>query len=124
MKFNEASDDARYRITRYSADAVWVNDQALESSFIISPQTLIRDWRPQSFQGLQATDLEALFALQAEVIIIGCGGKQQLPSPEIWKALVQHGAGFEIMSTDAACRTYNVLLGEARSIAAAFFIQD
>jgi uncharacterized protein len=124
MKFSEATSDARYQITRYSADAVWVNDQPLASSFIISPQTLIRDWRPQSFQALQVTDLETLFGLEAEVIIIGSGSRQQLPPPDIWKALAQHGVGFEIMGTDAACRTYNVLLGEARRIAAAFFVRD
>ncbi len=124
MKFSEAASDARYRITRYNADAVWVNDQPLENSFIISPQTLIRDWRPQSFQALQVADLATLFGLEAEVMIIGSGNKQQLPPPEIWKALAQHGVGFEIMKTDAACRTYNVLLGEARHVVAAFFIRD
>lgn len=124
MKFSEASNDARYRITRYNTNAVWVNDQPLESSFIVSPQTLVRNWRPLTFQTLQVSDLKTLFELEAEVMIIGSGNKQQLPSPEIWKALAQHGVGFEIMSTNAACRTYNVLLGEARRVAAAFFIRD
>lgn len=43
-------------------------------------------------------------------------------SGSVVQALVQHGIGFEIMRTDAACRTYNVLSSEARRIVAAFFI--
>ena len=67
-------------------------------------------------------DLEPLFAGGAEVILIGSGATQAFPPAAVWQALVQHGIGFEVMRTDAACRTYNVLSSEARRIVAAFFI--
>ncbi len=73
-------------------------------------------------QDMQVQHLEPLFAIGAEVILIGTGTTQHFPQPEIWKALVQHGIGFEIMTTDAACRTYNVLLSEARRVVAAFLL--
>ena len=41
------------------------------------------------------------------------------PSGEIRKAFIAAGIGLEPMSTGAAARTYNVLLGEGRAVGAA-----
>lgn len=122
MKFSEELNSAHYHITGYGDTWVAVNQNTLSSSFLIGSQTLISDWQPQAIQDLQPAHLEPLFAMGAEVILIGTGQTQRFPSPAIWKALVQHGVGFEIMTTAAACRTYNVLLSEARRVVAAFFL--
>jgi uncharacterized protein len=122
MKFSEDMGSTNYRITGYSDEWVAVNQEKLAHSFLIGPQTLISNWQPQSIEALQPSHLEALFAIGAEVILIGTGTNQHFPKPETWKALVQHGVGFEVMTTAAACRTYNVLLSEARRVAAAFFL--
>jgi len=53
------------------------------------------------------------------ILIIGCGEKF-LPLPiELKIELREHGVVMEWMDTGAACRTFNVLLGEARHVAAA-----
>ncbi len=122
MKFSEDMGDAYYRITGYGENWVKVNQETLTTSFLLGPQTLDSGWRPSRMEELTPDDLTPLFAIGAEVIIIGTGSKQVLPTTTTWKALVQNGIGFEIMSTDAACRTYNVLLSEARRVAAAFFV--
>lgn len=122
MKFSEDMGDAYYRITGYGENWVKVNQETLTTSFLLGPQTLDTGWRPARMEELTPEDLTPLFAIGAEVIIIGTGAKQVLPTATTWKALVQNGIGFEIMSTDAACRTYNVLLSEARRVAAAFFV--
>lgn len=122
MKFSEELGGANYRITGYGDNWVMVNQNRLANSFLVGPQTLITDWQPRHMQDMQIQHLEPLFAIGAEVILIGTGTTQHFPQPEIWKALVQHGIGFEIMTTDAACRTYNVLLSEARRVVAAFLL--
>jgi Uncharacterized conserved protein len=122
MKFSEELNSAHYRITGYDDAWIAVNQNTLTSSFLVGSQTLITDWQPQSILELQPTHLEPLFAIGAEVILIGTGKNQQFPQPDTWKVLVQHGVGFEVMTTAAACRTYNVLLSEARRVAAAFFL--
>ena len=40
----------------------------------------------------------------------------------ITNVFMRHGDGFEVMDTGAACRTYNVLVGEGRAVAAALII--
>lgn len=122
MKFSEDMGGATYRITGYGEAWVAVNYERLTNSFLIGSQTLISDWQPQTIAALQPTHLDALFAIGAEVILIGTGKNQQFPPAEVWKTLVQNGVGFEVMTTAAACRTYNVLLSEARRVAAAFFL--
>ena len=54
-----------------------------------------------------------------DVLLVGMGADiAPLPRP-LRAALDQTGIGVEVMSTPAACRTYNVLLVEARRVAAA-----
>lgn len=122
MKFSEDIANASYRISGYGVDWVQVNQQRLTSSFLIGSDTLITNWQPQSLADLEAQHLTALFDIGAEVVLIGTGKHQQLPSPAVWQALVSNGVGFEIMTTAAVCRTYNVLLSEARRVAAAIFL--
>ena len=122
MKFSEDKGDSRYRITEYEADWVKVNQDKLYHSFIVSPDQLVTNWRPQHIHELTTADLQPLFDLQAQIILLGSGSTQTFPLPEVWFALAQNGVGFEIMSNDAACRTYNLLSAENRRVAAAFFL--
>lgn len=123
MKFSEDIGNALYRITGYGEGWVKVNQEMLQHSFLLGPQTLNRDWEPKSLQELEPRHLDPLFELGAEVIIIGSDPAQNMPSPAVWRALVQNGVGFEIMGNDAACRTYNILLSETRRVAAAFLLR-
>jgi uncharacterized protein len=53
------------------------------------------------------------------VLILGTGERQVFPAPEVRRAFAQAGVALEPMDTGAACRTYNVLLGEGRPVGAA-----
>jgi uncharacterized protein len=54
-----------------------------------------------------------------EVLLIGCGRRMALLPPSLRAALRAEGIGMDAMDTGAACRTFNVLLGENRRVAAA-----
>lgn len=61
-------------------------------------------------------------AAEFDVLLVGVGAAMG-PLPEGFaetrRAIEAQGAGVEIMATPSACRTYNVLLGEGRRVAAA-----
>lgn len=57
-------------------------------------------------------------------LLLGTGDMQVFPSPELIEAFASAGLGLEAMSTGSACRTYNVLLGEGRPVAAALIAMD
>jgi uncharacterized protein len=54
-------------------------------------------------------------------VIVGTGNERLLPDIEIRAALGARAIGVEIMTTPAACRTFNVLLQEERRVVAALF---
>jgi uncharacterized protein len=55
----------------------------------------------------------------AGFLLLGTGATQIFPDRSLREAFAAAGLGLEVMDTGAACRTYNVLLGEARVFAAA-----
>ncbi|RTZ64012.1 MAG: hypothetical protein DSZ29_06135 [Aquificaceae bacterium] len=122
MKFAEDNNKDQYQITAYDDDSVHVNDKAFNKGFIVMPKHFIHDWQPQHYADLHVTDLDILFNLKPSVILLGTGAKQIFPPKEIYLAFVKSGIGFEIMDTQAACRTFNILMSEDRNVAAAMFI--
>ena len=55
----------------------------------------------------------------ARIDELGAGEAPMHPFFELGNALRRHGVAFEALSTAAACRTWNVLMSEGRSAAAA-----
>ena len=123
MKFAEDHNDSNYQITGYDLEGVEINGVMHKQSFILSPLEIINDWQPQDLSAMRVEHLEAFYPLKPEVIILGTGAKQIFPGREILKYLVQKRIGYEIMDTQAACRTFNVIMGEGRTVVAGMFIK-
>ena len=77
---------------------------------------------PLILESLKIDDFEGIYAMNPEVIILGTGLKQIFPEREILKHLVQNRIGYEIMDTQAACRTFNIIMAEGRNVVAGMFI--
>ncbi|MBM2576089.1 Mth938-like domain-containing protein [Jannaschia sp. Os4] len=54
-----------------------------------------------------------------DVVLLGTGAEIAHASGDLRAAVEGAGLGLEVMSTPAACRTYNVLVNEGRRVAAA-----
>ena len=63
-----------------------------------------------------------LLELSPEVVLLGTGDCQRMPPAELYAAFAARGIGLEVMDNRAACRTYNVLLGEYREVAVALML--
>jgi uncharacterized protein len=83
------------------------------------PEGEVRRWAVDSYEALTAADFEALAALGAEILLFGTGTRHRLPHPRLTAALARAGIGVEAMDSYAACRTYNILMGEGRRVLAA-----
>ena len=68
---------------------------------------------------LTIEDLAPALALAPTILLLGTGTDRFLPDVELMAALAARRVGLEIMSTPAACRTFNVLLAEQRRVVAA-----
>jgi uncharacterized protein len=94
------------------------------SVIVLSDETTA--WDVENVDQLSTESLTAIFAAtpQAEIILIGCGSKFTAPPKQLRTDLKEKGISLEWMDTGAACRTFNVLLTEERSVAAALIAID
>lgn len=119
------------KFTRESHSAVTVRhvEQGLikiGAEVVTDDVVLFRDsvqaWTPANAGEITATDLAGLIAQQPEIILFGAGWQPGLPPRELVFALARKGIGFEMMDTPAACRTFNILIGEDRDAAAVLLV--
>lgn len=119
MKLTVDAPGAPNFVRAYTPDGFRIGARECRGSVIVGATSLIENWPPLDLAGLTIKDLEPALALAPEVLLIGCGARQSLPSPDLLAGLYRSRVGFEIMTTGAACRTYNVMLAEGRAVVAA-----
>jgi uncharacterized protein len=113
-----------YTWTLRGADGahVLVNERSLTHSCVVSPESLVEDWAVTDATSMAPTDLEPLLALNPELVLLGTGERQVFPAAAVLAACLGRGIGLEVMSNDAAARTYSVLAGEGRRVVAGFLL--
>ncbi|WEK42721.1 MAG: Mth938-like domain-containing protein [Candidatus Sphingomonas colombiensis] len=81
-------------------------------------------WSPPPLADLTADDLAPLVAVAPEFILLGTGDDLSRPPRALVTWLEERGIGIEPMDSRAAARTWGVLRGEGRQIAAALYPLD
>ncbi len=109
-------------ITGHGDGSVSVNHQPIYHALIVTPDKIIDPWQIADLSTLSVIDFAHLLDLKPELVIFGSGKTFRFPDPRIMAAFAQARTGFEVMDTAAACRTYNVLAGEGRNVAAALLV--
>ena len=122
MKLHASLPGGAYTITGYGDDYVAVNGERHTSSLIVTAER-VAPWEVSGFANLSAADFEALKGLEVEIVILGTGARQRFPHPRLTAALTNARVGLEVMDVKAACRTYNILVAEARRVAAALLLK-
>ena len=77
---------------------------------------LTRAWPPRSVDESRVEHSAPLFALAPEVVVLSTGAKQKFPRAALRAEFATRRIGLEVMEIGAACRTYNVLVGEERRV--------
>jgi uncharacterized protein len=110
-------------VTGYGAGWIAINGEKVHHSLIISSKGDRLDWPCQHPSDLTQAHFEGLAQLGVEMLIFGSGLRLQFPPSECLQSLMHAGLGVETMDTQAACRTYSILAGEGRHVAAALIIE-
>jgi uncharacterized protein len=122
MKFHLNQAAGRNAFTGYGSGYVLVNGTRHETSVLVMPDMPVAAWDVHDSANLSAEQITGLATLDVEVLLIGTGAHLRFPSPKLLQPLAKAGIGVEIMDTPAACRTYNILMGEGRKVAAALIV--
>ncbi|MFT5446675.1 MAG: hypothetical protein ACI9DC_001845 [Gammaproteobacteria bacterium] len=118
MKLHSPPNDLSMRITAYNATSITIGERQMVSTFVITPQSLIVDIAPIEVEQLDWASLSQLHTLDLEVLLVGSGTHQQFPGSHFYAELSRVRIGLEVMTTPAACRTFNILAAEDRRVAA------
>jgi uncharacterized protein len=122
MQFTRENDGEANAILACSEREVRLAARTIAGSVILTRDAVLPDWRPPDVDRLSIADFDALLALSPEVVLLGTGSRQRIPPPSLYAEFAARGIGLEVMDNRAACRTYNVLLGEARDVAVALML--
>jgi uncharacterized protein len=109
-------------IQAYSDNQIQINSIVYERSLIVSKEEIITDLAIKDIRNIDEHYLQQLMKFNPEVIIIGHKDTGKFPPMELISQLSQNRIGIEYMSIGAACRTYNILLGEQRTVVAGFIL--
>ena len=96
--------------------------EKIEHSIVIGSRGEKFNWNCSSFDQLTEAHFTLLIETKPELVLFGSGSRLRFPPPAFMRALMQHRIGIETMDTLAACRTYNILAGEGRSVISALLI--
>lgn len=114
---------AGHYIRSFEPGRLRLADRELTASVVIAPDQLIEDWQPADPLAITLADLAPVLALQPELVIIGTGLSQRFISAAVTAQVMRRGIGIECMATEAACRTYNILMAEDRRVVAALLLR-
>ena len=123
MKFQPDTLGGVNAITRQEPGRVWVGTTAHTHSIVVPWQGAVQVWGAATMDDLTPAHFERLAALDPELVVFGSGSRLRFPSAALLRALIDRGIGVETMDTPAACRTYNVLASEGRSVVAALVLE-
>lgn len=113
MRLNEVRYDTGTPITGYGPGFFRVGTGVIYGGVLVQPGGA-GEWA-----GLDEVGPLLTLAGAVDVLFLGMGAEIAHPPAALRDKLEQAGLGLEVMSSPAAARTYNVLLGEGRRIAAA-----
>jgi len=122
MKFQPDSLAGTNAVSRHERGAVWVNGTRWDQSVLVPWRGDVRPWPLDGLAALTAAHFEQVLALKPELVIFGSGERLQFVSPAHYRCLIEARIGIETMDTPAACRTFNVLASEGRSVVAALLV--
>lgn len=119
MEFNLEVPENQFFIRSISENGIRVHENLFNKPFIISGRRIVPDWDVASASDIDVENLQGIFDMEPEVVLIGTGNTQVFLPPATQVHFLRRNVGFEVMTTDAACRTFNVLVAEGRKVVAA-----
>ena len=121
MKFTRES-ATPVTIRTIADDEIRIGDQVYRETVAVTATGIVDRWQPTPVADLTPDDLEPLLQDPPDVLVLGTGATSEFAPQQILFALARRGIGLEVMDTKAAARTFNVLAGEGRNVAAVLYL--
>ncbi|MCF6264606.1 MAG: Mth938-like domain-containing protein [Xanthomonadales bacterium] len=101
-----------------SAEGIRIGDKYYQQTLLLTGSEVTPLPQIKCLANITNALIETALLSNPDVVLIGTGDSLQRPSRKQYLDWLNAGVGVETMDTHAASRTYNVLLSEARLVAA------
>ena len=108
-------------IKNYENHKIYIDKEKYDFNIFVSKDFIMK-WSLEDINKIVMNDIDDILKFNPEILIIGTGVHPILPKKEIITQLHNNNIGVEFMSTDAACKTFNVLLHEDRNVIAGLVV--
>ena len=102
-------------IKNYENRIIYIDKNKYDFNIFVSKE-FVTKWHISDINKIAIDDVNGMLKYNPEILIIGTGPHPILPKTEIITQLHNNNIGVEFMSTEAACKTFNVLLQEDRNV--------
>lgn len=142
MKLHSDPASALNTVTAYGEDYIEVNLTRYAHAVWFGPEGPIAAWDVRAVEDITTQRLKEVAGIAEaprdpmaflddpgdsatapanapEVLLVGTGARQCLLHPAVYAPLARMGIGVEAMDTQAAARTYNILMAEGRRVVVA-----
>jgi uncharacterized protein len=123
MKLHTTPTQQYQTVTGYDESRVEINAKSYTGSLLVLPEIAPVEWPVASFEALGIEHFEQIDATAPDVVILGTGRRQRFIHPRLIARLTERRIGVECMDSQAACRTYNILMAEGRKVALALIFE-
>ena len=123
MKFHLSTSTGNV-VTGLGPGWIRVGADEYRENVVLTSDSIATGWAASGFEGLTDEDFAQLLAKKPEVVLFGAGATIRFPHSRLTRPLTDAGVGVEIMDTPAACRTFNILAAEGRSVVAALLLEQ
>lgn len=143
MKLHTDTNAALNTVTGYGDGFVEINKISFSHAIAFGPEGPVNKWPaehpddistamllqaagltikpidPMAFLDSDQPPQPEIEGIKPEVLLVGMGSRQRMLSHTVISPLLRAGVGIECMTTEAAARTYNILMAEGRQVIAA-----
>lgn len=109
-------------IRSVSDDEILIGEERYTKTIAVTVNKVLDSWRTKPVADLRESDFSTILEARPEVVVLGTGARNVFPPRELVFAFARLGVGLEFMNTSAAARTFNVLAGEGRQVAAVLYL--
>ena len=115
MKFHEMTDSRLNYISAYEENWVKIKNKKYDHSIFILTDSILDI---SNFSDTQIIELiqDSYSKKKLELVIIASPDNEELNKLNKYKDIIKMQIGFEFMKTDAAYRTFNIILSESREV--------
>ena len=143
MKLHTDTNASLNTVTGYGSGYVEINKVSFDHAIAFGPEGPVHTWHaegpdeistalllqaaglrlkpidPMTFLDSDLPPQQEVEGVRPEVLLVGTGSRQRMLDHKVIAPLLRAGVGVECMTTEAAARTYNILMAEGRQVIAA-----